>query len=665
MNVPDGHAEATWLDQAGRVIPGAWASAVDQPSRGDEFHDDDGQLSASPVGPLSCTTQTSSASENSDVSEDGDGWPRPIARADGSASRRQVPVGKKKNDAVIDGNASAPLQQWVAQGQTGDSVVKTDCDHSASETGATQQAPLRVDALERLAEEKARGEMETTAVLMASSVDPSTISVLESLQKALHAERDARDAAVQAGVAVARAEAFDDLKEMATSVATQSARTLFATLETRFAETAAANERATRENAERAARIAELALTTANAAQVEIEVMAAQIAMMKKSRLKTENELETALASACETCAALATKVSALEKTLHKGSLKPAAKVAAKVFREKKIKTVQFFEQTFDAADDTEETAVERSSNGKVLRENAEPVRRRTSVARGDSVKTPEPAAAAKETVTPVAVAHVAVTSVPVAPAPVAPAPVAQPVAVPISEVRERDMTEMTDHQPADNRQKWVTAKRTSGAKKRPDAVADTAIAGQKNEAQTQKVKRKHSLQNQYDGPECVLETAAAWSSESSYFAVFEDTRETRLGDEDSDDETNTESDRKEGLVGSRNKQAARRAARAKTKKSPSTTKTKTSVSLATVGSVQAAQREIELADNAKRKSENDRIHKKHQLGWNGALEVTGGAKKRGDQTAVSKPYPKPKPISNAVAFDNMGATALAFLEAV
>jgi hypothetical protein len=146
---------------------------------------------------------------------------------------------------------------------------------------------------------------------------------------------------------------------------------------------------------------------------------------------------------------------------------------------------------------------------------------------------------------------------------------------------------------------------------------------------------------------------------------VFEDTRDTRLGDEDSNDETNTESDRKEGLVGSRNKQAARRAARAKTKKSPSTTKTKTSVSLATVGSVQAAQREIELADNAKRKSENDRIHKKHQLGWNGALEVTGGAKKRGDQTAVSKPYPKPKPISNAVAFDNMGATALAFLEAV
>ena len=564
MNVPDGHAEATWLDQAGRVIPGAWASAVDQPSRGDEFHDDDGQLSASPVGPLSCTTQTSSASENSDVSEDGDGWPRPIARADGSASRRQVPVGKKKNDAVIDGNASAPLQQWVAQGQTGGSVVKTYCDHSASETGATQQAPLRVDALERLAEEKARGDVETTAVLMASSADPSTISVLESLQKALHAERDARDAAVQAGVAVARAEAFDDLKEMATSVATQSARTLFATLETRFAETAAANERATRENAERAARIAELALTTANAAQVDIEVMAAQIAMMKKSRLKTENELETALASACETCAALATKVSALEKTLHKGSLKPAAKVAAKVFREKKIKTVQFFEQTFDAADDTEETAVERSSNGKVLRENAEPVRRRASVARGDSVKTPEPAAAAKETVTPVAV-----TSVPVAPAPVAPAPVAQPVAVPIIEVRERDMTEMTDHQPADNRQKWVTAKRTSGAKKGPDAVADTAIAGQKNEAQTQKVKRKHSLQNQYDGPECVLETAAAWSSESSYFAVFEDTRETRLGDEDSDDETNTESDRKEGLVGSRNKQAARRAARAAHPKIP------------------------------------------------------------------------------------------------
>ena len=61
--------------------------------------------------------------------------------------------------------------------------------------------------------------------------------MIEALRKALRLERDARDAAVRAGVAVARERDFDQLKALAENVAAHASARLAADLEARFSET--------------------------------------------------------------------------------------------------------------------------------------------------------------------------------------------------------------------------------------------------------------------------------------------------------------------------------------------------------------------------------------------------------------------------------------------
>ena len=236
QELPDGLSEASWFSSSGRVIPG-WDPAVDPTLKGNGVFDPDAHYESnttSPAGPLSAADTTSGSSAGSATSEDGD-LPRAMIAADGSASDAGA-VHFSADDAV----ASARLQQWVTQGSQEEETRNTvTCSPpTANKTWAKvtnpSPAPLRVDALERDAEIKAlqvsvdveiKSEM-TICEQQSGDAHPH-FSVLESLQRALHAERDARDTAVSAGIAVARAESFDELREMANGVATEAATRVF------------------------------------------------------------------------------------------------------------------------------------------------------------------------------------------------------------------------------------------------------------------------------------------------------------------------------------------------------------------------------------------------------------------------------------------------------
>ena len=553
QELPDGLSEASWFSSSGRVIPG-WDPAVDPTLKGNGVFDPDAHYESnttSPAGPLSAADTTSGSSAGSATSEDGD-LPRAMIAADGSASDAGA-VHFSADDAV----ASARLQQWVTQGSQEEETRNTvTCSPpTANKTWAKvtnpSPAPLRVDALERDAEIKAlqvsvdveiKSEM-TICEQQSGDAHPH-FSVLESLQRALHAERDARDTAVSAGIAVARAESFDELREMANGVATEAATRVFLEMQQSIKSAAGEQSGDTLEELHQshtaalraAVEVAEQALAASTESNAETRRLASQLKIS-----------DDALAVANETSAKLESRVAELERSLK--DLLPFTKsVTGMPLREKKIKTVSFIKEEGDDATDEVDKVAEKEQVLQVKKKSATIKAAEAVPVKNTKAKKTKANDVPEKTVTEV------------------------------TEGRDTpiEATEHDDTKSESNRHKWVTAKRTA-------RTAATVTATSAKNAQG-KVKRKHSVDDQYDGPECVFEPSPR--SEASYFSTFED-----VTNDVSDNDSEVDEEGGETKLEQQKKQASRkRLERKKKNKKKAAASADTTPEL---GSVEQAQREV------------------------------------------------------------------------
>ena len=137
-------------------------------------------------------------------------------------------------DASRDEDAPLPPLPWVtktAGDENGDASRESRTTEAATEA-AEAASSLTSDLVSNVSNDVSNDDD-------SASHTNNTIrrEMIDALQKALRLERDARDAAVRAGVAVARERDFDQLKALAENVAAHASARVAADLEARFSET--------------------------------------------------------------------------------------------------------------------------------------------------------------------------------------------------------------------------------------------------------------------------------------------------------------------------------------------------------------------------------------------------------------------------------------------